>query len=73
VVGSSVARIEVTPLGESYALVNVPTGASGASIKKRIEQQSYVQGTLLVLTRSNSKDLIGLPNKIIVTFKPGLF
>lgn len=68
----SAARIEVTPLGESYALVNIPAGAGGATVKKRIEQQSYVQSTLPVLTRANTQDVIGLPNEIIVTFKPGL-
>jgi serine protease len=68
----SAVRVEVTPLGESYALVNIPSGAGGASIKKRIEQQAYVQSTIPVLTRNNTKDLIGLPNEIIITFKPGL-
>jgi subtilisin family serine protease len=64
--------LEVTPLGTNYALVSLPKGVSSSGVEQRIQQQSYVQGTLPVLTRNNSQDVIGLPNEIIVTFKPNL-
>jgi subtilisin family serine protease len=75
-------NVEVSPLGESYALVNLPSGtrSSPAVVQQRIQQQPYVQTILPVLSRTdapsaskrNTPQLIVLPNEIIVSFKPGV-
>lgn len=58
---------KVSPLGENYAVVNLPTGTSEA-LQQRIQQQPYVQTTLPVLSRSQSQEVIVLPNEIIISF-----
>ncbi|MBE9198875.1 MULTISPECIES: S8 family serine peptidase [unclassified Nodularia (in: cyanobacteria)] len=57
----------VTPLGENYAVVNVPREA-GNAVQQSIQQQPYVQTTLPVLSRRNEQDVIILPNEIILSF-----
>lgn len=65
--------IEVTPLGEGYAVVNVPTGRGiGNMVEQRSQQQPFVQETLPVLTRSDRQETIILPNEIVLSFQPGL-
>lgn len=58
---------KVSPLGENYAVVNLPAGTSQA-LQQKIQQQSYVQTTLPVLSRSQSQEVIILPNEIIISF-----
>lgn len=74
-------KVEVSPLGENYALVNLPSGtrSSPTAVQQRIQQQSYVEQTLPVLSRTNTHSsprnrpqVIVLPNEILVSFKPGL-
>ncbi|MBH8565942.1 S8 family serine peptidase [Nostoc sp. CENA67] len=62
----------VSPLGENYAVVNLPTQVPNvaATIQQRIQQQPYVENTLPVLTRRETKEVIILPNEIIVSFEP---
>ena len=58
---------KVSPLGENYAVVNLPAGTLNA-LQQRIQQQPYVENTLPVLTRQQTKEVIVLPNEIIVSF-----
>ena len=65
---------KVTPLGENYALVNLPKDIQNAetALQQRIQQQPYVQNTLPVLTRNQHQEIIVLPNEIILSFEPQL-
>ncbi len=65
---------KVSPLGEKYALVSLPTGVRdvGGAFQQRIQQQPYVQTTLPVLSRSQRQEIIVLPNEIIISFAPQL-
>jgi serine protease len=65
-------QIQVSPLGENYAVVNLPSSVRDTALQQRIQQQPYVQSTLPVLTRNESQEIIALPNEIIITFKSGL-
>jgi len=68
------APIEVKPLGQNFALVTVPTGGTrgGAeSLSQTIKQQSYVEGTLPVLSRSDRDEKMILQNEIVLGFEPG--
>jgi serine protease len=71
-------EVEVKPLGENYALVTLPSEAqSRDSINQQIQQRSYVETVLPVLTLSESETgengaEIVLPNEIIVSFEPDL-
>ncbi|QSJ20051.1 S8 family serine peptidase [Nostoc sp. UHCC 0702] len=62
----------VSPLGENYAVVSLPSQVPdiAATIQQRIQQQPYVENTLPVLTRQETKEVIVLPNEIIVSFEP---
>ncbi|BBD63375.1 peptidase S8/S53 (plasmid) [Nostoc sp. HK-01] len=60
---------KVSPLGENYAVVNLPAGTLNA-LQQRIQQQPYVENTLPILTRQQTKEVIVLPNEIIVSFDP---
>ena len=53
---------KVTPLGENYALVNLPKDIQNAetAVQQRIQQQPYVQTTLPVLTRNQHQEIIDL-------------
>ena len=53
---------KVTPLGENYALVNLPKDIQNAEaiLQQRIQQQPYVQTTLPVLTRNEHQEIIVL-------------
>ncbi len=64
------AKVEVSPLGEKYALVTLPSAVRGTSgaVQQRIQQQPYVQSTLPVLSRSDRTETIVLPNEIIISF-----
>jgi len=64
----------VSPLGERYALVSLPTGTQvvGSAFQERIQQQPYVQTTLPVLSRSQHQEIIVLRNEIIISFAPQL-
>lgn len=65
--------VAVKPLGESYAIVTLPaTRGLTQSIAQRAQQQSFVQETLPVLTRSDRQETIILPNEIVLSFQPGL-
>ena len=65
---------KVSPLGENYALVNLPKGTRdiGNNIQQSIQKQPYVQATLPVLTRSQHQEIIVLPNEIILSLQPEL-
>ncbi len=64
-------NIEINPLGKNYALVSLPSGTRGTSaIAQQIQQQSYIQGMLPVLSRSDRNEKIVLPNEIVVSFQP---
>ncbi|MBR8835332.1 MAG: S8 family serine peptidase [Stigonema ocellatum SAG 48.90 = DSM 106950] len=65
---------KVSPLGENYAVVTLPTGTRdvGSAFQERIQQQPYVQTTLPVLSRSQRQEIIVLPNEIIISFDPQL-
>ncbi|MEH2263291.1 S8 family serine peptidase [Nostoc sp.] len=57
----------VSPLGENYALVSLPTGTRDV-VQQSIQQQPYVQTTLPVLSRSQRQEIIVIPNEIIISF-----
>jgi subtilisin family serine protease len=65
---------QVTPLGENYALVNLPKDIQNAEaiLQQRIQQQPYVQTTLPVLTRNEHQEIIVVPNEIILSFQSQL-
>jgi subtilisin family serine protease len=65
---------QVTPLGENYALVNLPKDIQNAEVvlQQRIQQQPYVQTTLPVLTRNEHQEIIVVPNEIILSFQSQL-
>ena len=71
--GERESKVEITPLGQNYALVQLGVEDEDISvIEANIQQQDYVQEVLPVLTLSNSnsetaRDII-LPNEIIVSF-----
>ncbi|MUG93433.1 S8 family serine peptidase [Scytonema sp. UIC 10036] len=70
--------IDVKPLGENIALVNVPNGTRSSlnSVQQQIQKQSYVKETLPILTRKSgetsrekeSEQVIVLPNEIAIGF-----
>lgn len=68
--------IEVKPLGEQYAIVQLPSQDRKAQIAQQIRQQEYVEATLPILSRqASSKETpstILLPNEILVSFAPNL-
>ncbi|MEH2077600.1 MAG: S8 family serine peptidase [Nostoc sp.] len=57
----------VSPLGENYAVVSLPTGTRDV-VQQNIQQQPYVQTTLPVLSRSQRQEIIVIPNEIIISF-----
>jgi hypothetical protein len=70
---SADSGIEVSPLGESYAIVTTPASRDGNNrVERQVQQQPYVQETLPVLTRSDRNETVVLPNQIILSFQPGL-
>ncbi len=68
--GGSALNVNVQPLGKQYAVVSVLSGSrsSTADIKLRVERLPYVQGTLPVLSRSDRKETIVVPNEIVLSF-----
>jgi serine protease len=68
--GDASLNVDVQPLGKQYAVVSVPTGSrsSAADIKQRVERLPYVQGTLPVLSRSDRKETIVVPNEMVLSF-----
>lgn len=68
-------QVEVSPLSEQYALVNLLAGTRWEA-QRRIEAQPYVDTTLPVLQQSQAtaspEDAVVLPNEIILSFAPGL-
>ena len=71
---SAVANAEVKPLGENYALVNLPnaTPAINAQAKQELSQIPGVSATLPVMTRQGRSEAIALPNEIIISFDRNL-
>lgn len=69
-------QADVKPLGDRYALVQVPFNTRNSDVIDRIRQQSYVENTLPVLARQSDDKLrdeaVVLPNEIILSFEPGL-
>ncbi len=63
---------KVTPLGENYAVVSLPTGIRNSAFQQRIQQQPYVKTTLPVLSRNQRTEVIVLPNEIILSFEEQL-
>jgi serine protease len=76
--GNNGFDIDVKPLGENIALVNLPSGARSSlnSVQQQIQKQSYVKETLPILTRKStdtssekeSEQVIVLPNEIVIGF-----
>ena len=70
--------VEVKPLGDEYALIKLPAGTRSpdSEVKQRVQQQSYVEGTLPVLARKDGNqvrdEVIVLPNEILISFDRGL-
>ncbi|MCA1995020.1 MAG: S8 family serine peptidase [Coleofasciculus sp. S288] len=74
--------VEVNPLGDRYALVKLLSGAldNPDAVTQRIQQQSYVENTLPVLTRTTTSEVssgentqtVILPNEIVLSFEPGV-
>ena len=65
--------VEVSPLGESYAIVKFPaTRGMSNTVEQHAQKQPFVQETLPVLTRSDRTETIILPNEILLSFQPGL-
>ncbi|MEM1279823.1 MAG: peptidase S8, partial [Cyanobacteria bacterium P01_H01_bin.152] len=65
--------VSVEPLGDRYALIQLPADADAAlqaAVQERL-QQSYIESTLPVLSRANGEDTIVLPNEILLSFEPG--
>ncbi|NEP15161.1 MAG: S8 family serine peptidase [Symploca sp. SIO2C1] len=77
---TSALKVEVSPLGENYALVNFLSGNPSVSldVERQIKQKNYVETTLPVLSRSRTssasqqEEVIVLPNEIIISFEPGI-
>jgi len=75
---TSALKVEVSPLGENYALVNLLSATPSASlnVERQIKQKNYVETTLPVLSRSRTslsfpqEEVIVLPNEIIISFEP---
>lgn len=72
---ASQLQVEVSPLSEEYALVNLLSGTRREA-QQRIEAQPYVDTTLPVLKQSqaeaSAEETVVLPNEIILSFAPGL-
>lgn len=65
--------IEVQPLGDNYAAIDLDDDATAEEVTQLIRQQSYVESTLPVLTLADDPEAeILLPNEIIVSFESGL-
>ena len=74
-------NVEVTPLGDRYALVKLlsDTLNDPDPVTKRIQQQPFVESTLPVLTRTSESEQSGiteqtviLPNEIVLSLEPGM-
>ncbi len=74
-------NVEVTPLGDRYALVKLlsDTLNDPDPVTKRIQQQPFVESTLPVLTRASESEQSGtteqtviLPNEIVLSLEPGM-
>ncbi|MEM8501943.1 MAG: S8 family serine peptidase [Cyanobacteria bacterium P01_D01_bin.1] len=64
------ARIEVSPLGNQYALVTLPENGTRSLAVTQALSQSYIATTLPVLTRSGGDDSIVVTPEIVVSFAP---
>lgn len=63
------SRVEIEPLGRTYALMKVPSDRDNSAIMQlRLSQKAYVDTTLPVLSRPEHTEEIILPNEIIVSF-----
>ncbi len=69
-------QADVTPLGDRYALIQIPANTRGGDILDRVQKQTYVEKTLPVLSRpageKQRETTIVLPNEILLSFDPGL-
>ncbi len=69
-------QVEVKPLGDRHALIQLAADIRSSDVLQRIQQQTYVDNTLPVLTRPTANNQhsasIVLPNEIILSFEPGL-
>lgn len=61
--------IDVSPLGLDYAIVKLPNTSRGEYLETQLQKQSYVQGSLPVLKRPGTDEMIVLPNEILVSFQ----
>lgn len=70
------SAIEVKPLGDQYAIVQLASQDQRSQIAQQIRQQEYVEATLPILSRQasskESSSAILLPNEILVSFAPNL-
>ncbi|HBE21575.1 MAG TPA: peptidase S8 [Cyanobacteria bacterium UBA11149] len=73
--------VEVTPLGDRYALVKLLSNTLNDphSVTQRIQEQPFVESTLPVLTRISQSEQLGtteqtviLPNEIVLSLEPGM-
>lgn len=68
--GGNSAEVTVKPLGERYALVELPS-----TLDERWAQrlnQSYVQATLPVLSREDTAESIVVTQELVVSFEPDI-
>ncbi len=72
--GGNPVGMEITPLGEDYAVVSLTreTQARRAEIQQKIANLPEVERILPVLTRSDRKEIVVLPNEIVMSFEPNL-
>jgi serine protease len=70
----SPAEVEVDPLGETYALVGIPSAAQDNidQLRTDIEQFEGTEAILPVLTGSDDQATLVLPNEIVVSFESNL-
>lgn len=70
---SAPVDVEVSPLGEQYALIKLSANAN-SSTSDRIQEeldQSYIESKLPVLSRQDEQDSIVVTPEIVVSFEPG--
>lgn len=65
---------EVTPLGQNYALVSIPSEIRGNTfaVQQWINKQGYVDRPLPVVSRKGLQEKIIIPNEIIVSFQENI-
>lgn len=71
-ISQSAAKIDISPLGNNYALITLPEGGTRSltnNITRQLDQP-YVAATLPVVTRKGSNESIVLTPEVVVSFAP---